>query len=321
MKKKLQVFVSSTFTDLIVERQAAVSAILKLGHIPAGMELFTANDKSQWETIKRWIDESDVYMLILGGRYGSVEEESGISYTEKEFNYALQVKKPLFSVVIKEEALENNIKEFGTKVMEKDHQNELTAFRKRVLSNMSSFYEDVKDIKLCIMESLPQISSENMLSGWVSGRDVTDVKNLVDEIGILSNDNAHLKKQLANELENKGKERSDKESEFSEMANVFKKITLDIPVGNTTLIEQFDLYGVFIYLAPQLIVGIRERLVRTEHDKYIYSNVCPRLFMYGLVENETENVGLVEGYNIFKLTKVGQEFAKYCDKINVLENS
>ena len=79
MNKKLQIFVSSTFTDLIEERQAAVEAILDAGHIPAGMELFKAG-KSQMYTIRKWIDESDVYMLILGGRYGSIEEESGLSY-------------------------------------------------------------------------------------------------------------------------------------------------------------------------------------------------------------------------------------------------
>lgn len=66
LKRKLQVFISSTFVDLKDERQAAVEAILKAGHIPAGMELFKAGDKSQWATIQRWIDESDVYMLILG---------------------------------------------------------------------------------------------------------------------------------------------------------------------------------------------------------------------------------------------------------------
>ncbi len=42
MDKKLQVFVSSTYRDLIDERQAAVQAILDAGHIPAGMELFKA---------------------------------------------------------------------------------------------------------------------------------------------------------------------------------------------------------------------------------------------------------------------------------------
>ena len=76
MHKKLQVFVSSTYTDLIEERQAAVEAILDAGHIPAGMELFKAGNESQLKTIYKWIDESDVYMLILGGRYGSIESKS-----------------------------------------------------------------------------------------------------------------------------------------------------------------------------------------------------------------------------------------------------
>lgn len=67
MNKKLQVFVSSTYTDLKEERQAAVEAILDAGHIPAGMELFKAGNESQLKTIYKWIDESDVYMLILGG--------------------------------------------------------------------------------------------------------------------------------------------------------------------------------------------------------------------------------------------------------------
>jgi Domain of unknown function (DUF4062) len=59
------------------ERQAAVEAILTAGHIPAGMELFTAGDESQMEVIKRWIAESDVFLLILGGRYGSLVQPGG----------------------------------------------------------------------------------------------------------------------------------------------------------------------------------------------------------------------------------------------------
>ena len=93
-EKKLQVFVSSTYTDLREERQAAVEAILSAGHIPAGMELFAANDQSQWAVIKRWIDESDAFLLILGGRYGSLEPESGKSYIHLEYEYALDKGKP-----------------------------------------------------------------------------------------------------------------------------------------------------------------------------------------------------------------------------------
>ena len=92
MKKKLQIFISSTYTDMKEERQAAVEAILKSGNIPAGMELFTAGNESQLQTIMRWIDESDIYVLLLGGRYGSIEQWSGLSYTEVEYDYAVSQK-------------------------------------------------------------------------------------------------------------------------------------------------------------------------------------------------------------------------------------
>ncbi len=49
LRKRLQVFVSSTFNDLKLERQAAVEAILTAGHIPAGMELFGSEiSNDQW---------------------------------------------------------------------------------------------------------------------------------------------------------------------------------------------------------------------------------------------------------------------------------
>ena len=136
LKRKLQVFISSTYSDLIEERQAAVAAILKAGHIPAGMELFTAGDKSQMKIIERWIDESDVFMLILGGRYGSIEPTTGLSYTELEYDYAFQQGKPSFAVVISEEALEAKVKARGTDVIEKKNQKELEQFRKKSRQNL-----------------------------------------------------------------------------------------------------------------------------------------------------------------------------------------
>src|SRR5947208_4527960 len=110
MNKKLQIFVSSTYTDLLKERQAVVEAILMAGHIPAGMELFAAGDKTQLETIRRWIEESDVFMLILGGRYGTFEEESKKSYIQLEYEYALEKCKPMFAAVITEGYLDNKAK-------------------------------------------------------------------------------------------------------------------------------------------------------------------------------------------------------------------
>jgi hypothetical protein len=87
MDKRYQVFVSSTFTDLKEERKGVIQTLLEMDCIPAGMELFPATDEEQWEFIKKIIDDCDYYLLIIGGRYGSLAKD-GISYTEKEFDYA-----------------------------------------------------------------------------------------------------------------------------------------------------------------------------------------------------------------------------------------
>uniref|UniRef100_UPI0019544A3A DUF4062 domain-containing protein n=1 Tax=Enterobacter hormaechei TaxID=158836 RepID=UPI0019544A3A len=68
------------------ERKAAVEGILEAGHIPAGMELFTAGDQSQWKLIQDWIKGSDVYMLLAGARYGSIKPKSKKSYTHHEYD-------------------------------------------------------------------------------------------------------------------------------------------------------------------------------------------------------------------------------------------
>jgi hypothetical protein len=97
-RARFQVFVSSTFRDLIPERQAILNAILRLRQIPMGMETFPAVNQTPWELIQRLIDESDFYVLVIGGRYGSMDA-NGISYTEKEYDLAIDLSKPVFAFI------------------------------------------------------------------------------------------------------------------------------------------------------------------------------------------------------------------------------
>ena len=88
-KVRYQVFVSSTYLDLKDERQEVHRSLLDLDCIPAGMEAFSASSEEQFNTIKLEIDNSDFYVLILGWRYGSIHSD-GVSYTEREFDYAVE---------------------------------------------------------------------------------------------------------------------------------------------------------------------------------------------------------------------------------------
>ena len=87
MSKKYQIFVSSTYSDLVHEREQIIKACLEMGHIPVGMEMFSAADEEQWKIIQRQIDEIDYYVILIAHRYGSTTDE-GLSYTEKEYDYA-----------------------------------------------------------------------------------------------------------------------------------------------------------------------------------------------------------------------------------------
>lgn len=319
MKRKLQVFVSSTFTDLIEERQAAVTAILKAGHIPAGMELFTAGDRSQMKTIERWIDESDVYMLILGGRYGSVEPTSGISYTELEYDYAINRGMPLFSVVIEEAALESRVKENGSTVLEKENGKALADFRKKVLSKTSSFFSDAKDVKLCVHESLSDIAADNSLKGWVSAAEVEDVRALQESVRALREENTILAEKLRKREEQPERQAQtvgkSLEGETKELFDLLKSIEVTIPAeiapgGNDLPISLLDLA---FTNKDALINGVSNSSYgMTPWNRFWYFNVLPKLITHDLAENEK-----VPGqpYRRSFLNKRGQQFFALIERL------
>lgn len=198
MRKKYQVFVSSTYTDLIEDRQTAVAAILDAGHIPAGMELFKSG-KSQMETIYKWIDESDVYMLILGGRYGSIEPDSGKSYTHLEYEYALKKNMPVFAVVLGEQEYKRRIKKKSLEVVETMEGKKYEEFKELVLSKVSGFYNNMEGIIAEVHRQLNHIEKTCELSGWVKTSDESikkEKEDLVRILEILRLENNDLKQSL-----------------------------------------------------------------------------------------------------------------------------
>lgn len=292
MKRKLQVFVSSTYADLIDERQAAVSAILKAGHIPAGMELFTAGDRSQMKTIERWIDESDVYMLILGGRYGSIEPSTGLSYTELEYDYAVEQGKRLFATVISEGALEKKIKEGGSKFLEQQEPKALQQFRTKALSNISSFFSDPRDVRLCVYESLSDFAADPDLKGWVSAAEVEDVSSLHAEIGRLREEN----EKLANEVQafRRADQATIRQSldtptpEESDLIDLLKAIEVKIPENLAKDGKEVisNLLNIAYNNKDILINGITNEASCSDIAQFYYFNILPKLQAHGLAENE-----------------------------------
>lgn len=95
--RRYQVFVSSPYLDLKDERRLVAQALLEIGCFPAGMELFPAASMEQWRLIKNVIDESDYYVVFIAAKYGTLVPGKTLSYTEREFEYARKIGKPILA--------------------------------------------------------------------------------------------------------------------------------------------------------------------------------------------------------------------------------
>ncbi|MCT1903532.1 DUF4062 domain-containing protein [Oceanobacillus sojae] len=308
MEKKFQVFVSSTFTDLQEERQAAVSSILNAGHIPAGMELFKAGDESQKETIKRWIEESDIYMLILGGRYGTVDNDLGKSYTHWEYEYAGELGKPRFSIVIEENALEEKARIIGSHVMERENYPQYKKFREEVLSKISKFFSDLKDIKITVLESLKEYERDSSLAGWISGKDIENHKKILKENHDLLFEVTKLRKE--NEVLNEKLKIKNEIDGFSyeEVINYLQETEIripdDFPLQNVAG-ESMSLLSLLLTYKELLLIGIENISNMTKGRKFIFFKVAPKLMVFNLVE-KVKVTG--KTYQRLQLSKTGIKF-------------
>jgi hypothetical protein len=190
----LSVFVSSTFEDLREARRNVFEAILGLECRPVGMEGFGAADLPPWEKIKREIDEADCCVLMVAGRYGTVDE-NGVSYTEKEYRYAVEQSKPILIF------LHKDIESLPGRSLESDPElrSKLQSFRMLCLQKQCSFWETEGELETQVTRSLAKFIQEN--TGQVRGRgrgftsdDITEgrASNIREEVGVLAGDGSVL---------------------------------------------------------------------------------------------------------------------------------
>jgi hypothetical protein len=304
--KKYQIFVSSTYNDLLSERQAVVEAILRAGHIPAGMELFATGDKSQLETIRRWIDESDLFMLILGRCYGTVEEETGKSYTQLEYEYALERGKPVFAAVISEQYRETKVRNEGDKVMEAKHPDLYQSFLRTVKSRMCRFFDDKKDLKLIVHESIPEVTRDHQLAGWVRGSDVMDPQPMLEEMAQLRAENNKLLRRTT-ELEKRLDPESYQGYTFDELFNLLteERIWIEKIPGVSNESKEISLLSLLGAFADHLVVGVENSDEMDSLSQFLFFKLSPKLAIYGLVEKKNVNNTHVQR---FQLTTLGNRF-------------
>ena len=167
IRVKYSIFVSSTYEDLKEERMALLPVLLENDFIPVGMELFHAAPASQWDVITRMIDDCDYYLLIIGGRYGTIDENEGISYTEKEYLYAKEHDIPVIAF------LPSHPEKITRDKMDKDDlevkQEKLKQFIKRVELEDKTVtrYDNIDSLKYEVATSLKNLLKYAPRSGWI----------------------------------------------------------------------------------------------------------------------------------------------------------
>ena len=190
MDKRHTVFVSSTYTDMIDERNAVIQAVMRAGHIPLGMEAFGAANASSWKVITKTIDAADYYVLLIARRYGSVNQAVDMGYTEQEFQYAVEQGVPVLVFLLEDTASwPGHYTDTDAEAVAR-----LKAFRTRASTDRQvAFWNSKADLPYLVMTALGNAFSDDPRPGWVRPSPVAG-PGVAEEIARLSQENAELKR-------------------------------------------------------------------------------------------------------------------------------
>lgn len=125
-KPVLKVFISSTSTDLRLYREKVEKSLLASGFLPIMMENFPAMDADAIKACRDKVYEADIFIGIYAHRYGYIPQNSTISITEMEFNWATERGIPRLVFVV------DPAMQWTGEVEQGEAQEKLAAFKRRV---------------------------------------------------------------------------------------------------------------------------------------------------------------------------------------------
>jgi hypothetical protein len=222
---------------------------MEMGHIPVGMEMFSAADEEQWKIIARQIDDMDYYVVIIAHRYGSVTRE-GISYTEKEYDYAVKQGIPVLGFLLEDKA------PWPANKFEKDSDSgkSLEAFKKKVRKKPIGSWTDKNDLYGKVSIALMKMMHTTPRIGWVKVNEVAGPE-VMKELTRLSSENAELRRNIE-ALKNEANRKQ--LANMSEAAKILGANKTQISIWKNDMkwwsdpIE-IDLFTIFIAVAPELV--------------------------------------------------------------------
>ena len=275
MEKRYQIFVSSTYTDLLEARQEVMRVLLRLNCIPAGMELFPATDDDQWTLIKRVIDDCDYCIVIIAGRYGSTGSD-GKSFTQLEYEYAISRKKPVIAFLHKEP------RKLPVKDAETDPErvNKLEDFRNLAKKKMVDYWTTPAELGSAVSLSLVRLIRDNPATGWVKA-DSLPSQEATQEIQELRRQVAELKRALKTVRTTapketaslaQGEDQFEIEYTFKAYGGYYDRYSASYPVSWSQI---------FLRLAPLMIDGADDDHLEEELNRMTGEANIEALLLFG----------------------------------------
>lgn len=317
LEKKYQVFVSSTYTDLIEERKKVLEFLLMADCIPAGMEAFVATDDEQFNVIKKVIDLCDYYVLIIGSRYGSINEKTGLSYTEMEYEYAIANNIPVLVFALDD----SKMKDCSEDPIKRG---KLAEFKKKALNNrLASVWTDIGDLSGKVAISIMTAKQQINRPGWVRDGEYDPV-GLLKQIADLQKQNEKLKRKLQ-EISDNEEKKENMELPFYGYEVILNYTENHLIFTSSTIIHEKQikttLDELFKFVSLRL-TGIHEAADFVEALNTFQSGYSVDTQQALVVKNQFIQLGLMKQYidsidrEMIKLTNKGM---RLMNKLNALK--
>ena len=244
-------------------------------------------------------------MLILGGRYGSIEPTSKKSYTQLEYEYAISQNIPVFATVLSDSFIKrkednssnpDDISEHSNKYLYDD-------FKKLVMSKMVKIVDDCKDIKLAIHESLSELKEDYDFEGWTRGVSDLTYNKLMEQNSNLVQEINELKEQLQQKTDLK--QPSKIQSEFWN-----KEIILSVSGSVEFTGELHDsqitlkINEIFQIIAPLIMTPTKSTKVKEDFEQSLKELYMPNNYSLYMEDNQFHNIKvLLFSKQLIKLSK------------------
>lgn len=145
-----RIFVSSTYEDMIPYRDAVSDALTSIEQLPIGMEHFVSAPDRPLDVCLTDVRRCQLYIVLVGMRYGSLDEETGKSFTELEYEEAVKNKIPVLAFVIDE----NECPILPKFVDVGDNAEKLKKFKSSLDKRMTSRFRSVEHLKEIVIRSV-----------------------------------------------------------------------------------------------------------------------------------------------------------------------